>query len=473
VGAALGSNWHLPKWTIETLANEILATPKASRGRNRTRQVDCGKFWSLGTASNLLRAAEEADDAITLANTNILDELPRIGHRQFPWQRGFDNKIHLHRAHAIFGGPNASNHFFGRTGISPVDFALVGFALWATVKAGPYALPQAEIPALGLTQAMTDATLKVLVADHDFARGEAMRLRLPQHHMAYRESVFRRFPLISFGRGQRLRTPVPDLVIERVTGGLYYDMANAGGEVRTEIGTRFEDYVAEYLSEVMPALGVRRTLKYGNKRQPRESPDILLQDDGMVSVIVECKAKRMPFAARLGDGTLKSDEAQTGLDELAKGVFQVWRFVCHARQGQLSDIALANDAVGVVVTLDPWLSMTNRIYDVVLERAKELAAKREPSMEERDRCPVAVCAIESLERALRVASKVSLTAAIRKAASTEGAAWDFDKLHEEFVEPGTKERDFHLEQRLDRLLPWWGHISAISNTRERNPPSTP
>src|SRR3546814_8894690 len=66
----------------------------------------------------------------------------------------------------------------------------------------------------------------------------------------------------------------------------------------------------------------------------------------------------MSFDARYADDPVAS--ASVGFDELAKGMFQIWRFLSHARRGLTGDITVAPSCCGVIVTADSWLPMASR-----------------------------------------------------------------------------------------------------------------
>src|SRR3546814_12675891 len=85
---------------------------------------------------------------------------------------------------------------------------------------------------------------------------------------------------------------------------------------------------------------------YGPKKTRHRTPDVLVSGtDGIVAAI-ECKAKRMSFDASYADDPVAS--ASVGFDEPAKGMFQIWRFLSHARRGLHGDIPVAPSCCGVV-----------------------------------------------------------------------------------------------------------------------------
>src|SRR3546814_5906992 len=92
-------------------------------------------------------------------------------------------------------------------------------------------------------------------------------MRKGHRHTAYRPSILRDFPIIAFGeKGERLRAPIPELIMYRYTSGLYLDVVQGGSAVWTDIGTRFERYVLEYLQAMMSPYEVIGEQVYGPKK---------------------------------------------------------------------------------------------------------------------------------------------------------------------------------------------------------------
>jgi hypothetical protein len=131
----------------------------------------------------------------------------------------------------------------------------------------------------------------------------------------------------------------------------------AGEKVWTEIGKRFEDYCIDYLRLMLTSNDVSGEFEYGPRKARWRSPDVLVESDGQIRLVIECKAKRMTFNARYSDNPI--EQARQGYREIAKGMFQVWRFWSHARRGLQTERPVAADCLGMIVTSDPWLTMAN------------------------------------------------------------------------------------------------------------------
>lgn len=67
LGAELGSAHHILPWSLETLINELLATPKAKGfGVGRARILDAERFQTLQVLHGILVKLENAEDRIFL-----------------------------------------------------------------------------------------------------------------------------------------------------------------------------------------------------------------------------------------------------------------------------------------------------------------------------------------------------------------------------------------------------------------------
>ncbi|HET6970475.1 MAG TPA: hypothetical protein VFH92_05065, partial [Phenylobacterium sp.] len=261
---------------------------------------------------------------LTLKHMDVFREMTRIGHRQFEWQRGFLNGPQVYRWHFLYGGPEARALFEARHGLSIPDFAKFAFVLHALFlkhAAGPPGdLPQlAELP-----EATVRAALAMVCAPIERARADARDLRKSRTDINYQPSQLRKTPVISFGAGARIRAPLPDLLIVRATEGVYYDLVGASGEVRNEIADRFEDYTRDFLNAALPDRRAVACPKYRWKGQPVAGPDVLLYDGARLAAVIECKARKMSLRGRYAES---SPTAEDGVEELAKGVFQLWKYV--------------------------------------------------------------------------------------------------------------------------------------------------
>jgi hypothetical protein len=456
LGAELGSEYHIPLWSLETLVNELLSTPKPQGfGLGRTRLLSTDRFQTLRALHGILVKLENAEDGIFLKNHDVFYEMARIAQRQFPWQRGIANAPHLYRSILLYGTGSAGEYFEATTGISPSDFVKIGACMSAGLQDNDFVHRARNLSEVGVTPAMRELALAKLAIPHAEARAIATRIRARKRHTAYCPSILRDFPIIAFGdHGERLRAPIPELVMHRYTSGLYLDVVQGGSAVWSDIGRRFEAYVRDYMQIMMSPYGVTGEVVYGPKKARHRTPDVLISRNEEIVAAVECKAKRMSFDARYADDPVAS--AALGFDELAKGVFQIWRFFAHARRGATGELVAAPNCQGIIVTADSWLTMARNQAEKVFAAAHDLADV-ESGIDATDRREIAFCQIDDVEFTLQNGTADSFLTACREIASGGKKGFMLSVAH---AADGDAERDYPFKERIAELLPWMDDPTA-------------
>lgn len=445
------------KWELESLANEALATPKRVRQKNgRVRSLNTRNFETIAQITNMLRKLENAEDAHRLKDRSILREMARIANREFDWQRGYFNTPQLYRNAFVYGQGPCADYFKTQHGITVNQFTLVGFSIYLLLTNHPSVLYKADFSAVGLTAQDLEYALALLAKPLAELRALAAKERRTGSVTAYKPSVFRRFPCIVFGDGNsRVRAPLPQLILERVTAGVFYDVVGGGGALRNDYGRRFEEYCLTYLRAMQPELEWREETKYRVKGNDVRTPDILLAEGAGLELVIECKATRMGYGAKFGEGDLD----ERGFEEIIKAVFQLWRFFSHCRRG-LAHMTLNADAVGAVLTLDNWLQMANPLQDQVITAATQMAASRDSEILEQDRRPIAFFSITDLEATLTKANSKTFLQAVRAASTPKHKGWMLANVHDGFAEPNQTRKPYPFRSDMGRVLPWWDAVQA-------------
>lgn len=331
----IGAGNYLPPWDLELVVNErLVARPPPLYASGPFRFDPCQRFHAVAYAVHLARQVADCQIGLMLKRMDVFREMSRIGHRQFEWQRGFNNGPQIYRWHFLYGGPQARATFEARSGLSIPDFAkfvLVLYHLFRRYAAGSAsALPKfAELP-----ERVVDAALALVATPLKTARSSAQNLRTSRLDINYQASQLRKTPVISFRNNETLRAPLPELLLVRATEGLYYDLAGAHGDVRNEVAKRFEVYTRDFLNAAMPERQAREGPAYRWRGKPVEGPDVLLYEGDRLTCAFECKARKLSLAARYGEAY---PDAKDGIEELAKGVFQLWKYVSHTRRGLIAE----------------------------------------------------------------------------------------------------------------------------------------
>ena len=109
--------------------------------------------------------------------------------------------------------------------------------------------------------------------------------------------------------------------------------------------------------------------------------------------------------AQMKNGLYPSLDETRGSGQLAKGIFQLWRYFSHARRGFVMPHVVDPDAHGIVLTLDDWVLIPQGIEDNIVESAKKLA-DNEGEIIEQDRRKIAFSSVADFERLLTISDEV-------------------------------------------------------------------
>ena len=419
--------------------------------------LNCRNWNTVGSLVNQLRALENAEYGATRGKADIFVEMGRIGARQFPWQRGYVGLPQLYRNAFIYGQGECAAYLQQASNLTSSDMTLVGFSLLATFDADPTIRPATDLALIhewGVSPETLRRSLDRISRPIADVRDGALTLRNVDVVTAYKPSILRQFPCLRIGHRNRLLVaPMPELIMDRVTNGLFYDVVGGGGAVRDEIGKRFEAYSLALLTHLLPAVRFIPESSYRTRHGPIATPDILMKDEDEPALLaIECKASRMSVAARFGE----TPEADRGYEEIAKGVMQLWRFFAHCRQ-RVAPHGLAADAQGMVLTLDEWFAGRSTVIPLIIERAHQLADASAHEIPVEDRRPVAFCTISELETTLATATSASLLETVR-IGSGDKAGWIFSSLHNETMAEKTAPKKYPFEDALGELLPWYARL---------------
>ncbi|MCP3369774.1 hypothetical protein [Bradyrhizobium cajani] len=455
--AKFGERYFVFKWALETLINELLSTKKKALPiGGPTRRLDCTKFSTVAACLNTLRNLEDAEDGIVLSQFTVFNIMHKIGHRQFEWQRGFFSYSQIYRNLTVFGGDLAADHFRSSYQLSIAEFFNCGFAFYALCQDTPGFKTGVNLAQVQLSDHARDRALRLLSAPLASVRKDASSFRqVDGKSTAYQRSVLRKTPILVFG-DDVARAPLPSLILQRITSGLYYDLVGGGSRIWREIGTRFENYCVDLAVALLPKTQPAGSFKYKFTKN-YDSPDLFLHDEnGVANVIFECKAKKMSIAAKFSDDPFAS--AADAFSEIIKGVVQIWRFNSHCRRSPQIK-AIHPESIGVVLTLDPWLQMSHQT-DRVFDEARKLAAQIDANITEEDRRSVLFCSIDDFENTLERASEETLIEALRAAVTPEFRGWFLFNVHQQTT-ADDRRNAYPFGRRIAEIVPGW-NAEALS-----------
>lgn len=459
ISAKMPSEYSIYKWEIETLANELMTVPKAEPKKNGPiRKLRWDHFGSATDCVNWLRKLENVEYRVQKKREDILIEMGRIAARQFDWQRGFLNIPQFYRNAFVYGQGPCAAQFEKAHGISLNRFSQIGFMLFVSLTNSPVVREDKSWVNMGVEWSEVERVLALIAMPFPKAAALARDKRRRTIHTADKPSILRQVPCLRFGeKGERIRAPLPELILERVTSGIFYDVVDGGGPIRDDYGRRFEDYCARYLAETLPGFLWEREFSYRKKPNNLHTPDIICMQSDQISAAFECKATRMSQQAMFGMNPIED----RGYQDITKAVFQLWRFFSHCRRGYVGR-AVNNDAVGVVLTLDNWLVMADTLRKQVLLDAEKMAREKDIDISQADMKPIIFVAAPELERTLSVSTEATFSQALKRSNTERYRGWRLDGIHNDLIE-GTPHpnRDYPFSGELGKILPWWDELGKV------------
>lgn len=468
----MDSRYRIHQWELETLLVQLFLAP-SEEPKLDAANFDCRKFDAIADLVNRLRKLEDIESAVYLRGSdfNVFDELHRIAQRQFHWQRGYWNLPQLYRYAYLYAQGKCGEYFKHTYGIPITELNFVGVALFLQSTQAAWTKRSIALPELELTEDLVERALPLLLISANQAREETRKIvdQVNKKHgrpipTAFLPSILRRYPLVCLEENSDLFVaPIPEVLLMRVTAGLYYDLIPGGQSLLNEASDRFEQYSADYIDALMDRFDVRRSYRYEPKKgAPIDTPDILVKDGGKLVLAIECKATKLTYLAQFAEDPFETDRKQ--YLQIANGVLQLWRFFSHARRRLIAE-TVDVDTAAIVLTLDTFMTMNRELKAKIIAEANAMADKEE-DISVQDRRHIIFCPIVGLEEILSVSTEDDFLASLRAARAEKYVGWEFREINRDELKHKERIEQKKFPFELDGLLPWWDRVKDIREKKE-------
>ncbi|MGI8853925.1 MAG: hypothetical protein ACR2GC_11695 [Methyloceanibacter sp.] len=243
---------------------------------------------------------------------------------------------------------------------------------------------------------------------------------------------------------------------------MYHDLFPGGQDIINDANARFKQYCVDLIDVMLERFEVSGAYRYGPKGTQFDSPDILIKDQGKLVIVAECKATKLTYLAQFAEDPFEAAKKQ--YTQLAKGVFQLWRFFSLVRRSLVEE-DLAVDCHAVVFTLDAFMQMGRDPQNKVFAEANALADE-DGNITPEDRKHVVICPIYDLEFILSRATDDSLLASLKASNEDKYQGWMLREVHrdtgasKEFGEPKLYPFD------MENVLPWWNRLGKLNDEED-------
>jgi hypothetical protein len=276
------------EWQLDLLSREIILNSPVRGTKTLRSWPQFAKV--INTIKNLEETVYVAHRQ--LLQDNIILEMFRLAHRQFPWQRR-PNEDTLLRYYKIFNTPEFEPIIRNAIGISAPEIYTIGLG-FAGHFMGSFTyylnstIEVREISAEGFNHFVDHFS-----ADLASLRQMAAAVQSYDQDYAYTFNPLRKYPsvrLILNGR-DAVVSPIPTFLFRRFTDGVYYEICDAKG-FADAFGCSFQKYVGEMLSKANyeERFSILAEQSYYVGKDRKDSVDWIVSDP-TGTLFIECKTK--------------------------------------------------------------------------------------------------------------------------------------------------------------------------------------
>lgn len=443
---------YLYPWDLPTIAREVILHA------NREGEKRLDSWTSMQTVINAIRRTEGASSGARMEVDDVMQELHRISHRQFPWQQKNDLNGLL-RYLKVFGSPEVGPILERTTGFSIREYFLLGMWLTGHLLKRFDINAKQDFTAFGIPQNRSLAFFISLSSTVDELRGAMAGLQRYDESWEYTWNPLEAKPLIALNpvNRERLYCPVPDLLLRRFSHGMYYDLVKSPG-FDTAFGASFQNYIGEILHAVFDHTNftVVEEREYDTREGRHHGADWILGGPD-ANLFIECKTKRMKQVAKFSIG---GPDLAGEIGIIADAVFQLYKNIREAEAGKSTWTPNGLPNFPLVVTLEDWFLFgplpQKLLKNAVADRIRESGL--DPVLIEK--MPYAVASAREFERFAGIIEEVGVHAFFSKKSAAEYSGWMWSEYARE-VFPAAKRTDIQVLFKGDwlRVIP----IEAMSS----------
>jgi hypothetical protein len=390
----------LHPWQIETICREIVL--------NAERRGDCSlRRWNdLAKVINHVQRIENAAFTVDGRPMDVMIEMQRIAHRQFPWQvnNGVNSMV---RAMKIFGTDAVNAVVQHELGMTSRQAHLLGMAVLGHFFGEWGMSTRQDYRFLGIADDARDAFFERLTISLPELREQLKTRQRFDYDWAYTWNPLEAKPLVRLypDHPDRMICPIPRFLHRRTLGGLFFDLV-ARRDFSNPYGKSFEKYIGEVFGATCPAPKFRLLLEepfyVGGQR--KDGVDWILSDD-TAHLFVEGKTKRVTLDAKSRSDTAALDR---DLETIAKAVIQHYRNIQFALEGRTHWVPDGRPIYPLVLTLEDWFLISSTAYDMLMGHVRRLLLAENLRVEMLDEMPFTIASIGELETVAQIIAMTSI-----------------------------------------------------------------
>lgn len=349
---------HFWPWDLDILAKEIVLNAGTAGDKSLKRWSD------LAAAINHLRRLDDAAFSRGSAEPiDIMYELHRIAHRQFPWQIRM-GMAPMMRAFKVFGEKGVAKIVQRELGMTTRQFMLLGMAVRGHFQKQWGMSTDQDYRVLGISKDASTGFFRRISAPRDVLREATKKTQSYDRDWLYSWNPMEATPLVGIDRAHpdRVVCPIPLYLARRTSSGLFYDLVRASG-FDNPFGTSFQTYIGDVIAATCrrPRFRVLVEERYGPGAMRKDGVDWGLSD-ATGHLFIETKTKRLTIDAKTHSDAAALDR---DLGILAEAVVQNYRNVQDALDGKTRWQPDGLPVYPLVLTLEDWFIFSPGIDEML------------------------------------------------------------------------------------------------------------
>ncbi len=401
-------------WELDIVAKELVLNAGARGDRNLKRWKD------LAIAVNHMRRLDDAADA--QSGGDVIFELHRIAHRQFPWQ------IHVGvgpvmRAFKVFGEAAVEAIVVRELGMTTRQFLLLGAALTGHFcKQWGMSTNQNYQIALGISREASAAFFGRITCTLEHLKTEIAKRQSYDRDWPYTWNPLEATPLVSFDPAfpDRVLCPIPRYLIRRTPAGIFYDLVKSAG-FDNPFGNSFQAYVGEVINATcpQPRFAALAEQPYYVGRQKKHGVDWILSDS-TGHLFIESKTKRLTVDAKIRSDAVALDK---DLVVMATAVVQHYANIRDALDGKTTWVPDGLPVYPLVLTLEDWFIFSPRVAEMLRKHVCVLLANAGIPNTVLEEMPYTIASAHEFEITSQVIAQVGIFPVMSKKTAPERWRW--------------------------------------------------
>jgi len=437
------------EWELALLAREIITNGQddkifATKSFNR---------WDhLHDAINKIKDFENnAYPIISDDISDVLKELRRISHRQFPWQLKQNiGTSQFIRYFKIYNNPRIADIIKNKIGLSVHQWYLIGTAITGAILSHTKMNLDPEITISDITKKHFDIFLSLTSVSLDGIREIIDRDVKLDDEFVYTFNPLEYYPLISIG--QYYYCPIINFLLWRTTSGLYFDVVD-DPRFGDPYGKSFQDYIEEISLKILnPKItNIIPEQKYKANGNVKDSIDFIISQKNSA---IFCEAKTKRISTKSKSQLISNEAIDKDLDVLARDITQAYLTFEDYRKNYYNHFPYKKDIKIFILltTLDEWYLMGEDLKNLD-RKVRDCTIKKGLDTKIVDDFPFAVCSTVYYEYLMQVLNNHPIEEIMQKWFVPEKNGYEFNHFITTEYNKELKNLEYFFPEDFEKIYP--------------------